>query len=199
MTTVHKARIAERLPAKRPLNHPPRFGLQERLRVADRMLGPRGILPDTRLGIILSRPAASGHQLSEIVRDILTFARERHEATSDIITNAVKEIESLSDAEVISRAQIVINRLYHEKIVQSNNARLQADFPSIPTVEAFARLSSNGHFDPYQYFSSEGWGGIKIRLDYGKTIGYEQALTNFDLSQKLKDVLVVTRAFELLS
>lgn len=198
MTTVRKAGILERLPA-RPFNQLPRFEVQQRIRVADRMLGPKGILPDTRLGIILSQPAARNHHLTEIIRDILTFDRERHQATSDIITEAVNEVESMSRAEIISAAQIVINHLYQEKIARHKHTGIPAGFTSIPTVEAFAKLSPNGHFDPYQYFSSEGWGAIKIRLDYGKTIGYERALTNFDLKQKLKDVLLVARAFELLS
>jgi|GEM_PF-1966756 len=199
MTTVPRARIADRIPARQRLAHPPRFGVKDRLNVVARLLGPKGILPDTRLGIILSQPDAREHHLSEIIRDILTFDRQRHQATSDIITEIVREVEALPKAEIFSGAQLVVDRLYQEKIARNKHTGIQADFPIGPTVDVFARLSPNGHFDPYQYFSSEGWGAIKIRLDYGKTIGYEKALTNFDLRQKLRDVLLLTRAFEYIS
>jgi hypothetical protein len=198
MTRVTRIRIAQKA-ARPPATKPLKFGVLERIKVAERLLGPAGILPDTRLGIILSQPAARVRDLTGIIREILTFDRERHEATSDIITEAIREVEKMSEAKVMAEAQLVINRLYHEKISQHSNPAIKADFPSIPTVEVFSRLTSNGHFDPYQYFLSEGWGAIKMRLDYGKTVGYEKALNNFNLKQHLKEVFVVTRAFELIS
>ncbi len=198
MIRVAEARIAERT-ARPPAAPSFRFGVLERIKVAERMLGPNGILPNTRLGVILSQPAARVHDLTGIIRDILIFDRERHEATSDAITEVVGKVEKLSDAKVMAEAQLVINRLYHEKIARHNNAAIKADFPFVPTVESFSKLTSNGHFDPYQYFASEGWGAIKMRLDYGKNYGYEKALRNFDLKQHLREVLVVTRAFELIS
>jgi len=197
MTRVTIIRAPERA-ARQPATRTIRFGVLERIKVAERMLGP-GILPDTRLGIILSQPAARVRDLTGIIREILIFDRERHEATSNTITEVIGELENLSDAKIMAEAQLVINRLYHEKIAQHNNTAMKADFPSAPTVEAFSKLTSNGHFDPYQYFLSEGWGAIKMRLDYGEIYGYEKALRNFDLKRHLREVFVVTRAFEQIS
>ena len=164
-------------------------GINQRLKVAERMLGVAKILPNTRLGSILAVKIAREKDLSGIMRNVLTF--DRYPATSEVIGKIVEKIEALSEAEVFAEAQRIIDDLYYEKIEKHGKTPLKTDFPRKLTVKEFSRLLPNGHFDPYQYFLSESWGSLERVLDYGKTIGDDKASIVFIKNKtKFKDAFV---------
>ncbi len=192
LLTSHQARPT------RPLAPVQRFCLQQRVNVANRLLGVNGARPETRLTEILSHPSLTSSQMAETIRDVLTFSRENHEATYKIISEVVLQVEAMTRAEVLNQAQAVIDRYYHDKIEHFNNEELKQEHPAAPPIKEFAAMEPNGHFDPYQLIASGTWGTVSMTIDFGRELGYDEALVDFDLRGKLHDAMVMARALEIL-
>lgn len=160
-----------------------------RSKIADRLLGKE----NTMLSAILSHPNSLNRKLDEVIRYVLVF--DDYEPASKILDEVVKEVESFSPEKLMAEAQKVVGRYYQEKSMCYGQA-LKDKFPVSPTVEEFAKISPNGDFDLYQYFSSSSWGAIKSRLEYGKLRGYEIALRNFDLRGVFRNAFIMAKALE---
>ncbi len=180
-----------------PLAPSQRFGLQQRINVADRLLGSNGALPKTRLTEILSHPDLTYRNMAELIREVLIFSRESHEATAKVISDVVREVEALSRDEVLAQAQEVVREHYQEKIARTNDPALKKQHPVEPTIEQFAAMKPNSHFDPYQYITSVSWGAVSMRIHYGRRYGFELAMENFDLRSTARDAMIMARAFEI--
>jgi hypothetical protein len=191
-------RIAPQTRPTKPLAPAQRFGLRQRINVADRLFGANGALPNTRLTEILNHPILNGRNMAETIREVMTFARDNHEATAEVLSDVVREVEALSREEALAQAQEVVGRHYQEKIAQSNDAAMKESHPKAPTIQEFAAMEPNGHFDPYQYIASVSWGAISMRIDFGRMCGFEKAMSDFSLRSSVRDAMIMTRAFEIL-
>lgn len=175
-----------------------RFNLRKRINIADRLLGTHGMRPNTRFTEIITHPILTGRNITETIREILTFSRENHEATFEVIGEGMQEVEALSRDEVLAQAQTIVNAYYKSKITESNDSEMKAAFPTVPTIEEFAALEPNAHFDPYQMIASGTFGIVSMRIDFGRMLSFEKAMEAFDLRRNVREAMVMARAFEIL-
>jgi hypothetical protein len=194
--------------AAKPPAH--RFSLQQRMEIANRLVGVPGIVPNTQLGAILSHKLTNivyeaqekNVILSDIIRRVLTFDSRRHAATAQVITEIVQEVQEMSgdNGKLFGEAQKIIDQLYEKKVIKTGDDILAKAFLESPSVERFAKLAPNGHFDPYQYFMSESWGAIVAILDYAEVKGYDKVIPVFIRQvEKLRNALILTYAFDQIS